>query len=86
MSEDKSTVSNLLAPRESAIPPLLTEKDACRYLNCSRSFLANGRSRGDIPGHTPTPPFIKVGRAVRYHIEDLNRWIADNRRQPGGLN
>ncbi len=60
-------------------PLLLTEREACSYLGVSRSFLAKSRMNGPLRGQTPGPPFIKLGRAVRYSIADLDRWVAEHR-------
>jgi len=62
----------------------LTEREACRYLSVSRSFLAQGRIYGHLPGRTPTPPFYKVGRMVRYRVEDLDAWLEAYRQSPKG--
>lgn len=58
---------------------LLTEKQACRYLNVSRSFLAKSRMAGDLRGRTPGPPFVRLGRSVRHLISDLDKWIEEDR-------
>ena len=58
---------------------LLSEAEASFYLGVSRPFLAKSRMDGDIPGRTPGPPFLKIGRMIRYHIDDLNEWIASYR-------
>ena len=44
----------------STLTNLLTAKEAAVYLKASESFLAKARMRGD------GPPFIKVGRSIRY--------------------
>jgi len=59
---------------------LLTEKEVCQFLSVSRPFLARARSEGRPDG----PPFIKCGRAVRYDIRDLERYLDANRK--GGAN
>ncbi len=52
---------------------LLTVKDVCELLNCSRNTLdrliATGRLRR-----------LKLGRAVRFHPEDVRRMIEELRR------
>ena len=53
----------------------LSEKEAAQYLSMSRSFLRQGRMNGDREGRTPTPPYLKIGRSVRYRIADLDRWL-----------
>jgi excisionase family DNA binding protein len=54
---------------------LLTPKEAARLLKVSTSFLAKARMRGD------GPPFIKVGRAVRYGEAALIQWMKSRNRQ-----
>ena len=41
----------------------------------SRSFLRQARMDGNRENRTPAPPFIKIGRAVRYLREDLDAWL-----------
>ena len=60
---------------------LLTEPETARYLAVSRIFLRKSRMEGRRENHTPGPPFVKFGRAVRYAIEDLDAWIAEHRRE-----
>jgi predicted DNA-binding transcriptional regulator AlpA len=52
----------------------ITEKDTSKYTGMSRSFLRIARMRGK-----GGPPYIKIGRAVRYDIRDLDQWLADRR-------
>jgi len=54
---------------------LLTEREAAKYLALSRSFLAQSRCYGRPTG----PPFIRVGRAIRYSLADLDTFIAERR-------
>lgn len=56
-------------------PRVLSEREACRYIGMSRSFLAQSRMEGKRDNRTPAPPFIKIGRAVRYLRDDLDRWL-----------
>ena len=53
----------------------LSEKDASQYIGMSRSFLRQGRMNGDRENRTPTPPYLKIGRSVRYLKEDLDTWL-----------
>jgi len=53
----------------------LTENQAATYIAMSRSFLAQSRMDGNRDNRTPAPPFIKIGRSVRYLREDLDRWL-----------
>ncbi|HCS65627.1 MAG TPA: DNA-binding protein [Cellvibrio sp.] len=56
-------------------PKALTEIEASQYICMSRSFLAQARMDGNRDNRTPAPPFIKIGRSVRYLREDLDRWL-----------
>jgi hypothetical protein len=53
-------------------PPLLDEKGAAAQLNCSVAFLR--RCRLFHLG----PPYVKVGRLVRYRPQDLEAYILAN--------
>lgn len=54
---------------------VLTEIEAAKYIGMSRSFLAQSRMEGNREKRTPAPPFIKIGRSVRYLIDDLDQWL-----------
>ena len=62
-----------MSPQE--YPHALTEQQAASYLSMSRSFLRQGRMNGDRENRTPTPPYYKIGRSVRYKISDLDTWL-----------
>jgi hypothetical protein len=53
---------------------LLTPKDAADYLRLSPSWLAKSRMRGD------GPPYVKLGRSIRYRETDLVHWMKARRR------
>ena len=55
--------------------PTLTEKEAAEYLGLSRSTLRQGRMNGSRENRISPPPFIKVGRSVRYLRVDLDSWL-----------
>jgi hypothetical protein len=48
---------------------LLTPREAAMRLRVSESFLAKARMRGD------GPPFIRIGRSIRYCEADLVQWM-----------
>lgn len=50
---------------------LLSTRQAAEFLNCSNSFLEKGRVTG-----SPTIPFLKLGKAVRYKREALVQYLA----------
>jgi predicted DNA-binding transcriptional regulator AlpA len=58
---------------------LLTDPEAAAYLGMSISFLRQGRMEGRRANRSPGPPFIKLGKAIRYDIEDLDAWLSANR-------
>lgn len=57
----------------------LTEKQAARYIGMSISYLRCDRMNGHREGRTPGPPFVKIGRAVRYLKSDLDAWLMAHR-------
>ncbi len=52
-----------------------TEQETAEYIGMSRSFLRQARMEGQRKNRTIAPPFIKIGRAVRYLKEDLDCWL-----------
>ena len=58
---------------------LITEREAARYIGMSPSFLAKSRMNGTLPRHTPGPPFLKIGRSVRYDVRELDAWLDEHR-------
>jgi excisionase family DNA binding protein len=63
------TTENTIQP----VPPL-SHRGACNWLGVADQTLRNWRSKG-----YPHIPFIKVGRSVRYRLEDLQSFIEQNR-------
>jgi predicted DNA-binding transcriptional regulator AlpA len=53
---------------------LLTPKEAAQVLKVSESWLAKARMRGD------GPPFIKIGRSIRYSEAALIQWMKSQQR------
>ena len=67
-----------------------TEQETSAYIGMSRSFLRQARMEGQRKNRTVAPPFIKIGRSVRYLKEDLDRWLdsqtkLDHLSQEGGF-
>lgn len=54
---------------------LLTEHEAARYLGISAISLRKQRHYGAMPGHMAVLPFVKLGKRVRYKLEDLDKFI-----------
>lgn len=60
-------------------PDLLTEGAAAEYIGMSVSYLRADRYRGNIGGRTPGPPWLQMGRTIRYDRADLDTWLAARR-------
>ncbi len=50
---------------------LFSTQDAARFIGMSESFLEKSRFFRDPNG----PPFVRIGRAVRYRRTDLEAWV-----------
>jgi len=63
-------------PQRPAVPAivLLTPKEAAKLLKVSLSWLAKARMRGD------RPPYIQIGRAIRYSEAALIHWMKSRQR------
>lgn len=57
---------------------LLDTTAAAEYLGISESLVEKDRWVG-----TYKIPFVKIGRSVRYRVEDLDAWAASRVRVPG---
>ncbi|EKO3557546.1 DNA-binding protein [Vibrio cincinnatiensis] len=57
-----------------------TEQETAHYIGMSRSFLRQARMEGHRHNRTIAPPFIKIGRAVRYLKDDLDQWLDSHAR------
>ncbi len=52
---------------------LVDDKEAAPIIGVQPSTLKNSRHTGRLAGVEP-PAYLKIGRTVRYEIEDLIRW------------
>jgi hypothetical protein len=59
---------------------LVDEKTAARYIAMSVHYLRLDRCEGHRGNRTPGPPYLKIGKAVRYDIADLDAWIDAHKR------
>lgn len=78
-------VANAATPNAvpgASLPPtmMLTEPQAAEYIGMSVMFLRFSRMDGVRDTRTPGPAYYKLGRAVRYRVADLERWLEENRR------
>lgn len=62
------------SPNADAVPlaQLITPRQLSDYLGVPTGTLANWRYQGQ------GPPFVKVGRQVRYRSDDLDLWLRSN--------
>lgn len=61
--------ANPLAQTDKSSPAALTDAQAARYIGMSISWLRQSRMRGG----PDMPPYIKIGRSVRYRAFDLEQ-------------
>jgi len=54
---------------------VFTEIETAVYIGMSRSYLRQSRMEGNRENRTPAPPFIRIGRSIRYLKEDLDLWL-----------
>ena len=57
------------------IVTLLTSRELAKRFGCSGRKLERHRLVGD------GPPFVKIGASIRYPLNELERWLADNTRR-----
>ena len=60
----------------------VSDVEAAEYIGMSVSFLRQARCNGNREGRTAGPPFIKIGRSIRYLITDLEIWLLEHRQIP----
>lgn len=68
-------IERLLA-RPTITPEFLGTEDAALYLGMSTVTLEQWRCEGSGPA------FCKVGRSVRYHVDDLRSFMLERRQRP----
>jgi predicted DNA-binding transcriptional regulator AlpA len=55
---------------------VVDEKQAAKIIGLSPYFLRNARCQG-----TDSPKFLKLGKAVRYRVSDLEAWLKSKERE-----
>ncbi len=55
----------------------LPDREAAIYIGMSESWLRQSR----VTGNPDAPPFLKIGRSVRYLRSDLDIWLERQRRR-----
>lgn len=64
-----------MANPDTTSPIALKPIESARYIGMSPSWLAQARMRGD----PEAPPYLKIGRSIRYLRSDLDQWLAERR-------
>ena len=72
--QETLTPKMLSAKPPAVIATLMTPNDAATVLKVSLSWLAKARMRGD------GPPYIRVGRSIRYADVALVQWMKSRQR------
>jgi hypothetical protein len=73
-SKDILSPKMLPSKPPAAIATLMTPNEAAAVLKVSLSWLAKARMRGD------GPPYIRVGRSIRYGEAALVQWMKSRQR------
>lgn len=63
-------IETYLKERAQPRTAVMNEHEAAVYIGCSVSWLRNNRRS------STTPPFLKVGRNIRYRFVDLDEWLS----------
>jgi hypothetical protein len=81
----------VIAETQSAIPALLSEREAAKYTGASIAFLRRARGEGNPGGRTAGPLFVRLesfggkggknGGRVMYPVKDLDEWLASLERK-----
>jgi len=66
---------NILATSKQAAETLLTSQQTAVHLEYSEYTIRLSRTTGILAG-VQAPPFLKLGRSVRYKKSDLDNWLA----------
>ena len=51
------------------LPHLLSQKELCEYIGKSQAWAERARLEGS------GPPFLRLGRSIRYRASDVQDWI-----------
>ncbi len=60
------------------VRPVFRDPQAPHYINMSPSWLRQSR----VNGNKDAPPYLKIGRSVRYLRSDLDHWLSQRRSNP----
>jgi hypothetical protein len=83
MAQTELSQKALALKKASDHRPPLTESAAAEYIGMSVAYLRLSRMRGATKC-TSAPPFIRIGKSIRYLPRDLDAWLEGRREFPGG--
>ncbi|MBO9497443.1 helix-turn-helix domain-containing protein [Thalassotalea sp. G20_0] len=64
-------------PKEKSVAMAVLDTDQTSgYIGVAKTEIIQARITGQLSGLEP-PPFIKIGRRVRYRIVDLDNWLTN---------
>lgn len=63
----------------------LNEDEAAGYINMSSHYLRKARTSELSGVKAPGPPFIRIGRSIRYLRDDLDAWLSTRERVGGNF-
>jgi hypothetical protein len=68
--------TNVALSNASPAQQTTTEQTAARYIAMSPAYLRQARRKGNGPA------YLRIGRAIRYRIVDLDAWLDQRRVVP----
>jgi predicted DNA-binding transcriptional regulator AlpA len=68
-----------MSTNQSIVKQTLDEYEAADYTGLSVSFFRRARSKAEQGNRADGPPFLKIGRAIRYRITDLDLWLESHK-------
>ena len=71
--QNDSISDSRLLSHESRTTDLLKEQQAAEILGLKPGTIRNSRHTGMLAG-VDAPPFLKMGRTIRYRLEDVLAW------------
>ena len=76
-----NAITGTIAPIENK----MKEVPAAHYIGMAPQTLRKGRCNGSRAG-SPIPPYIRIGRSIRYLRSDLDKFLEQHRVDGSGVN
>lgn len=77
-----SSLGSMISAEVETERVIFTEAEAAEYLNLAPITLRKGRMDGVRQNRCPIPPYVRLGRAIRYLKSDLDAWLNEYRVVP----